>query len=106
MGRLQVSESPYESQYDSVHDLYEKQKWDPIFFLSRITMVCKHISANTKEKITCWTPLAANRTPNRLGICMENRTCRTSPSPSPSSSPFPPPPLRVKFRVKIARRSR
>jgi hypothetical protein len=28
------------------------------------------------QKITCWTPLAANRTPNRMGIRMENRTCR------------------------------
>jgi hypothetical protein len=28
-----------------------------------------------------FTPLAANRTPNCMGICMENRTCRWTLSP-------------------------
>jgi hypothetical protein len=48
-----------------------KQNRDPILFLSPIIMVCLHISAKIKEKITGWTPLAANRTPNRMGIRME-----------------------------------
>jgi hypothetical protein len=39
-------------------------------------MVRFHISAKKNQKLTGWTPLAANRTPNRMGIRMENRTCR------------------------------
>jgi hypothetical protein len=39
-------------------------------------MVRFHISAKKNQKFTCWTPLAANRTPNRMDIRMENRTCR------------------------------
>jgi hypothetical protein len=39
-------------------------------------MVRFHISAQKNQKLTCWTPLATNRTPNCMGICMENRTCR------------------------------
>jgi hypothetical protein len=50
-----------------------KQNTDPIIFLSPSVMVCLHISTKTKEEITCWT---ANRTPNRIGIRMENRACR------------------------------
>jgi hypothetical protein len=52
-----------------------KQNRDPIIFLSPITMVRFHISAQKIQKLTCLTPLAANRTPNRMGIRMENRTC-------------------------------
>jgi hypothetical protein len=47
---------------------------DPILLLSPITMVSSYISA--EKKLTCWTPLAANRTPIRTGICMEYRPCR------------------------------
>jgi hypothetical protein len=39
-------------------------------------MVRFHISAKKNPKLTCWTPLAANRKPNRMGIRMEIRTCR------------------------------
>jgi hypothetical protein len=39
-------------------------------------MVCLNISAKNIQKLTCLTPLAANRTPNRIGIRVENRTCR------------------------------
>jgi hypothetical protein len=39
-------------------------------------MVRFHISAQNNQKLTCWTPLAANRTPNRMGIRMENLSCR------------------------------
>jgi hypothetical protein len=39
-------------------------------------MVCFHISAKNNQNLTCFTPLAANRTPNRMGIRMGNRTCR------------------------------
>jgi hypothetical protein len=53
-----------------------KQNRDPILFLSPITMVCLHILTKKTQKITCWALLAANRTPNRTGIHMENRTCR------------------------------
>jgi hypothetical protein len=53
-----------------------KQKKEPIIFLLAIAMVCLHISANKNKKLTCLTPLAANRTPNRMGISMGNRTCR------------------------------
>jgi hypothetical protein len=53
-----------------------KQNRDPIIFLSPIKMVRFHIFSQKNQKITCWTPLAANRTPNRMGIRMENRTCR------------------------------
>jgi hypothetical protein len=49
---------------------------DPILYLTLITMVFLHISAKKNQKLTCWTPLAANRTPNRMGIRMGNRTCR------------------------------
>jgi hypothetical protein len=34
------------------------------------------VAPGKNQKLTCWTPLAANRTPNRMGIRMENRTCR------------------------------
>jgi hypothetical protein len=78
--------------YDSVHDLSGKQNRDPIIFLSPITMVLFHISETKNQKLICLTPLAANRTPNRMGIRMENRTCRQ--------------PLRgrlhMRFRVRIA----
>jgi hypothetical protein len=50
-----------------------KQNRKPILFLLPIAMVCLLISA---KKITCLTPLAANRTPKRTGIRLENRTCR------------------------------
>jgi hypothetical protein len=53
-----------------------KQNRDPLLFLSPITMVCLYISSKKIQKLTCWTPLAANRTPNRAGIRMENCTCR------------------------------
>jgi hypothetical protein len=53
-----------------------KQNRDPILFLSPITMVCLHILTKKTQKITCWALLAVNRTPNRTGIHMENRTCR------------------------------
>jgi hypothetical protein len=76
-----------------------EQNKDPILFLSPITMVRFHISAKNNQKLTCWTPLAANRTPNRMGIRMENRTCRqplttvlTSCATSPLPRPSPPPP--------------
>jgi hypothetical protein len=39
-------------------------------------MVCLHILTKKTQRLTCWTPLAANRTLNRIGIRMENRTCR------------------------------
>jgi hypothetical protein len=39
-------------------------------------MVFLHVSAKTKKKITCWIPLAANRTPNRTPVRTQNRTCR------------------------------
>jgi hypothetical protein len=42
-----------------------KQNRDPILFLSPTTIVCLHISTTTNQKLNCWTPLAANRTPNR-----------------------------------------
>jgi hypothetical protein len=54
----------------------QKQNREPIFFLLSIAMVCLHISAKTQSKLTCLTPLAANRTPNRMRIRMGNRTCR------------------------------
>jgi hypothetical protein len=38
-------------------------------------MVCLHISAKTKEKFTCWTPLTANRTPNLKTIKWEAKPC-------------------------------
>jgi hypothetical protein len=44
--------------------------------MSPITMVCFHIFSQKNIFFTFWTPLAANRTPNRKGIRMENRTCR------------------------------
>jgi hypothetical protein len=52
-----------------------KQNRDPNFFLSLITIVCLQNSAKKNHKLTCLTPLAANRTPNRMGIRMGNRTC-------------------------------
>jgi hypothetical protein len=39
-------------------------------------MLHLHISAKTNQKLTCLTPLATNRTPNRIAIRMENRMCR------------------------------
>jgi hypothetical protein len=39
-------------------------------------MVYLHISAKNNQKLTCLTPLAANRKPNRMVIRMENRTFR------------------------------
>jgi hypothetical protein len=51
---------------------------DPILYLTPITTVCIHISAKQNQKLTCWTPLAANRTPNRMQIRKQNRTCRRS----------------------------
>jgi hypothetical protein len=36
-------------------------------------MVHFHISAKKNKKLACWTPLAANRSPNRMEIRMENR---------------------------------
>jgi hypothetical protein len=42
-----------------------KQNRDPILCLSPITIVCLDISAKKYQNLTCWTPLAANRTPNR-----------------------------------------
>jgi hypothetical protein len=53
-----------------------KQNRDPTFFLSPIKIVCLQISAKKNKKLTCWAPLAANRTPNRTEIRMGNRTCR------------------------------
>jgi hypothetical protein len=53
-----------------------KQNRESILFLLPIAMVCFHISAKNNQKVTCFTPLAANRPPNRMGIRMENRTCR------------------------------
>jgi hypothetical protein len=47
-GRLHVSESAYESSYDSVHDLYNKQNSELIIFRLAIAMVCLHISAKKK----------------------------------------------------------
>jgi hypothetical protein len=35
-----------------------------------------HISAKNNNKITCFTPLEANRTRNRMVIRTRNRTCR------------------------------
>jgi hypothetical protein len=42
---------------------------------ARITMACIHIST-TNQKLTCLTPLAANRRQNRMPIRTQNRTCR------------------------------
>jgi hypothetical protein len=53
-----------------------KQNRETILFLLPIAMVCLHISAKKNQKLTCLTPLAANRTPNRMEIRMENSTCR------------------------------
>jgi hypothetical protein len=53
-----------------------KPNVDPILYLTRITMVCLHISRETNQKLTCGTPLAANRTPNRMPIRTQNHTCR------------------------------
>jgi hypothetical protein len=76
-GCLHVSESAYELPYDSVHDSLgnrigiKKKLCHPLQ-----SIVCLHISAKKNQKLPCWTPLAANRTPNRMGIRMGNRTCR------------------------------
>jgi hypothetical protein len=43
-----------------------KQNRDPILFLSPIAIVCLHILAKKNQKLTCWTPLAANHKPNRI----------------------------------------
>jgi hypothetical protein len=53
-----------------------KQNREPIIFLLPIAMVCLHISAKNNQKSTCLTSLAANRTPNRMRIRLENRMCR------------------------------
>jgi hypothetical protein len=49
---------------------------DPIILLSPITIIGKHISAKKIIKSNSGTPLAANRTPNRMPIRTPNRTCR------------------------------
>jgi hypothetical protein len=49
---------------------------DTNFFPDAITMAWLHISAKINQKLTFWTPLAANRTPNRIPIRTQNRTCR------------------------------
>jgi hypothetical protein len=49
---------------------------DPNLHLTSITMVCLHISAKTNRKLTCGTPLAANRIPNCTPIRTQNGTCR------------------------------
>jgi hypothetical protein len=67
-GRLHVSESAvrFRARFG------RKQNRNPILFLSPITMIYLHISAKKVQKLTCWTPLAADRIPNRT----QNRTCR------------------------------
>jgi hypothetical protein len=74
-GRLHVSESAYESPYDSVHDLYANRIGIQFFFRHPLQWFV-YTFQKKNQKVTGWTPFAANRTPNRMGIRMENRTCR------------------------------
>jgi hypothetical protein len=74
-GRLHVSESAYESPYDSVHDLLANIIGIQFFFCRPLQWIV-YTFQQKKLKKTSWTPLAANRTPNRTGIRMANRPCR------------------------------
>jgi hypothetical protein len=75
-GRLHVYESVYESPYDSVHDFYANRISFQFFFCPPLQLFVFTFQPKKNQKLTCSTPLAANRTPNRMGIRMENRICR------------------------------
>jgi hypothetical protein len=49
--RLHVSESAYESPYDSMHDLYANRIGIQFFFLLPFTMFCSNISATKHQKL-------------------------------------------------------
>jgi hypothetical protein len=50
-GRLHVSESAYESPYDSVQDLHANRIGSQFFFCYPIAMVCLHISVKTNKNL-------------------------------------------------------
>jgi hypothetical protein len=52
-----------------------KPNMDHILYLTPITMVCLHVSSKINQKLTCGTPLAANRIPNRRPIRTQNHRC-------------------------------
>jgi hypothetical protein len=64
-GRLHVSDSDYESPYDSVHDSHTKGLGTPF------ATTCQHIRGKMDLKLNC-----KNHTQNRMAIRTQNCMCR------------------------------
>jgi hypothetical protein len=66
----------YKSPYDSVHDSLGNRIGIQLFFCHPLQYSVYTFWQNKIKKLIFWTPLAANLTPNRMGIRMGNHTCR------------------------------